>query len=285
MLSTAGIAKRESSVTDRHVILIHGFWSSPATWDPLIDVLTATPELAGLDFHRLGYESPKVSIPLFPTRIPDYDDVAQSLRPFISSQVPSGNIAFVTHSQGGLILQRYLAWMLNEGRGRELARVRSIVMLACPHEGSEYLRSVRAVLGFRRHPQAGDLKAFNQSVAAARRTVINQIVYAVGATDRECRIPIHVYAGRTDKVVTRVPAQSAFPNAAVIPGDHFSILDPRSPGNITAPTIAFHLIQDLCVGSHRDDSPTDGTTERGQSAGRLGREFESERITASGHDA
>ena len=51
----------------------------------------------------------------------------------------------VTHSQGGLILQRYLAWMLGEGRGRELTTIRLIVTLSCPNEGSEYLSSIRAV--------------------------------------------------------------------------------------------------------------------------------------------
>jgi hypothetical protein len=48
------------------------------------------------------------------------------------------DVASVTHSQGGLILQRSLTWMLHKRRGRELARIRSIVMLACPTGGSEY---------------------------------------------------------------------------------------------------------------------------------------------------
>jgi pimeloyl-ACP methyl ester carboxylesterase len=230
-----------------HAILIHGFWSSPATWNRTADVLAADPDLAGVSWHRLGYESPKVSLPFWPTRIPDYDDIAQSLRPFLSAHAPDGNIAIVTHSQGGLILQRYLAWMVNEGRGRELVRIRSVVMLACPHEGTDYLRSIRAVLGFRFHPQAGALATLNQSVAAARRTVLHQVVHATAATERECPIPVHVYAGRTDKVVTRVPAQSAFPNAAVLPGDHFSILDPDLPGSLTAPTVKAHLLHDLAA--------------------------------------
>ena len=38
-------------------------------------------------------------------------------------------MAIVTHSQGGLILQRSLTWMLHKRRGRELARIPSIVML------------------------------------------------------------------------------------------------------------------------------------------------------------
>jgi len=71
---------------------------------------------------------------------------------------PGGaGLAVVTHSQGGLILQRYLAWMLGEGRGRELTTIRLIVTLSCPNEGSEYLSSIRAVAGLGRHPHAGQL--------------------------------------------------------------------------------------------------------------------------------
>ena len=79
----------------------------------------------------------------------------------------------VTHSQGGLILQRFLAWMLTEGRGRELARIRAIVMLSC-HEYLEYLASIRAVTGFNRHPQASQLDALEHEVGEARRIVLRR---------------------------------------------------------------------------------------------------------------
>jgi hypothetical protein len=45
-----------------------------------------------------------------------------------------------------------LEWMLNQGRGRELSRIRTIVMLACPNGGSEYLESVRRGLGLSLDP-------------------------------------------------------------------------------------------------------------------------------------
>jgi hypothetical protein len=44
--------------------------------------------------------------------------------------------------------------MLEEGRGRELARIKATIMLACPNGGSEYLRSIRQILGFGHHAQA-----------------------------------------------------------------------------------------------------------------------------------
>jgi pimeloyl-ACP methyl ester carboxylesterase len=233
------------------LVLVHGFWSSPATWRPMTNRIQADEDLRGLRVFPFGYESPKLRMPMSPARIPRYDDIAQTLGAALTVAVPGGPTAIVTHSQGGLILQRFLAWMLNEGRGRELERIRLIVMLACPNEGAEYLRSIRAVLGFRRHPQAGELHTLNADAADARRAVLRGIVNAHGANERECRIPTWVYAGRTDNVVTRASAQSAFPNAGSLPGDHFSILDPDKPGDLTFPALKRHILDALTGTVHQ----------------------------------
>ena len=61
------------------------------------------PELAGLRIHAFGYESPKLRWPRSPVRIPDYNDIAQSLPVYLAAHAPgTGAIAIVTHSQGGL---------------------------------------------------------------------------------------------------------------------------------------------------------------------------------------
>ena len=132
------------------LVTVHGFWSSPATWDRLRAVWHADDELEGLQVHGFGYPSPrKPRLPLSWTRVPDFDDIAQMLAAEYTTKLDGvSNIAFVTHSQGGLILQRFLAWMISEGRARELARIRTIVMLACPNGGSQYLASIRQVLGY-----------------------------------------------------------------------------------------------------------------------------------------
>jgi hypothetical protein len=172
-----------------------------------------------------------------------------SLRPWQRSirfaLAEADNVAIVTHSQGGLVAQRFLAWMLSEGRGQELARIRSIVMLACPNGGSEYLRSIRQVLGYGRHAQAGNFEVLNRRVADTQRTVLQRIVNATGVDDHQCRIPVHVYAGNSDRVVTAASAQAGFPGASALAGNHFSILDPGSSGNRTAEAVKHHLITDL----------------------------------------
>jgi pimeloyl-ACP methyl ester carboxylesterase len=251
---------------DADLVLVHGFWSSPATWDRLISRMRDDPDLARLRIHAFGYESPKLRLPGSPMRIPDYDDIARSLPAYLAVRAPGITpIAIVTHSQGGLILQRFLAWMLTEGRGRELVRLRLAVMLSCPNEGSEYLRSIRAAAGFGHHPQAGQLDVLNREVAEARRIVLRQVVNATAIDDRHCPIPIYVYSGRSDNVVRRESAQSVFPSAEVLPGDHFSILDPGARGNLTEPTLRRHLLETLTSSSPAN--PAAGHPHVDQAAG------------------
>lgn len=249
------------------LVTIHGFWSSPATWERLNAAWQTDEDLRGLQIHQFGYASPKKPpMPFSATRIPDYDDIAQLLATeYAAVLAGASEIAIVTHSQGGLILQRFLLWMLNEGRGRDLARIRTIVMLACPNNGSQYLATVRHMLGFGRHPQASSLDVLDKQVADTQRAVLRRVVNASGVDDRQCHIPFHVYAGSSDNIVTAPSAQGAFPGALTLAGDHFTILDPAAPGNRTAVTVKHHILTDIAAGDTRPDreskaAPDDGTT-------------------------
>ena len=232
---------------DATLVTVHGFWSSPATWERLNEVWRADEELRGLRIHSFGYPSPKKpKLPFSVTRVPDYDDIAQTLATECATVLADApDIAVVTHSQGGLILQRFLAWMVGEGRARELSRIRSVVMLACPNGGSEYLESLRRTLGYGRHPQAGRLRVLHRQVADTQRIVLQRIVNAAVVDDYQCRIPFHVYAGGSDDIVKAASAQAAFPGASTIAGNHFTILDPAAPGNRTAETIKRHMLADI----------------------------------------
>jgi energy-coupling factor transporter ATP-binding protein EcfA2 len=229
------------------LVTVHGFWSSPATWNRLCDVWQADDELEGLRVHGFGYPSPKKGrLPLSWTRVPDFDDLAQMLAAEYATRLgTASSIAFVTHSQGGLILQRFLAWMISEGRGRELARIRTVIMLACPNGGSQYLASVRHALGYGRHPQAANLEVLSKQVADTQRAVLNRIVHASGVDDHQCRIPFHVYAAGSDAIVPPASAQAVFPGGGTLAGNHFTVLDPAAPGNRTADIIKHHILTDL----------------------------------------
>ncbi|MBF5032999.1 MULTISPECIES: esterase/lipase family protein [Micromonospora] len=214
------------------VVFVHGFWSSPATWDRIIEKLEDDPVLTSLRFDRFGYRSPKLWLPLLPSRIPDLNDVAQDLANYIEHQHPNGPLALVTHSQGGLVVQRCLAWMLRERRKSDVARIELVVMLACPNGGSEYLGSLRVAMGFGRRPQARDLQPHNTDVADALRTVMHST-----------RIPLYAYSGSSDNVVRRASGQGPFRHVGSLPGDHFSILDPDLPGSLTVRALRNRLVE------------------------------------------
>jgi Alpha/beta hydrolase family len=99
-------------MVDATLVTIHGFWSSPATWDRLDAIWNADEQLRGLRIHPFPYPSPKRPLlPLSMKRVPDYDDLAQTLATeYRVGLAEASNVAIVTHSQGGLILQRFLAW-------------------------------------------------------------------------------------------------------------------------------------------------------------------------------
>ncbi|MFF2642445.1 NB-ARC domain-containing protein [Streptomyces niveus] len=219
----------ENGLTDRvGLVLVHGLFSSPRTWSAFEELIARDPDLAHVDTLPFGYVSPVASFsPL--RRIPSFDDVADSLRVFLDVEGANHQrLVLVSHSQGGLVVQRYLARMLADGRGTELARIARVVMFACPSSGSELALLLRRSF-LRRHPQERQLRPLATAVTEAQRAVLDRVVYARSVTAQSCPIPITVFAGETDGIVTPSSARSVFPDAGVLPGDHFGIIRPDSP--------------------------------------------------------
>jgi hypothetical protein len=75
---------------DATLVAIHGFGSSPTTWNRLNSIWCADKELRGLLIDPFGYPSPRVprGRPFSTRRIPDYDDIAQS---FANLRVRTGS--------------------------------------------------------------------------------------------------------------------------------------------------------------------------------------------------
>jgi hypothetical protein len=134
----------------------------------------------------------------------------------------------VAHSQGGLIVQRFLARMLRNRRGRELARIKQIVMFSCPNSGSEFLLSIRKLTVWWRHSQERQLRPFDRMVMETRETVLRYIVNAGGCTETECRIPISAYGAISDNIVKPFVSTWMFLTTGVVDGDHFSVIQPTS---------------------------------------------------------
>ncbi|MEU1684151.1 alpha/beta hydrolase [Micromonospora sp. NPDC005707] len=239
---------------DADAVFVHGLWSSSDTWRPLAQRITSDPELIGLRLRYFDYPSPKLSPRVTPRRVPGFRDLGQLFATYLRAQVGRRPAVIVTHSQGGLVVQRFLAWMLNEGRGQELAHIRAIAMLACPHDGSNYMYRVRQLLNLRRHPQIRDLETLNIDVNDAQRVVLRQVVFATQTTSRDCPIPVYVYAGAEDRIVPPASAQGNFPQVEMLAGDHFTVLRPDDGGYLTFPSLKQMMLDHLGV---REGQPTD----------------------------
>lgn len=224
------------------VVFVHGLFSSPSAWDELGGMLSRDADLSHrVDLLYFRYSSPVVE--LRPTRaIPTFDTLADALRTFLDVHARSyDRLVVVTHSQGGLVTQRYLAQEVGAGRAHGLRRIRSIVLFACPNSGSEFMLAVRPFLPWR-HPHERELRPMANSVARTLRTVLDQVVYASEVTAATCPVEIVAYAGEQDRIVTPASAMAAFPSNGVLPGDHSSIIRPADTDASVFLCLKYHVL-------------------------------------------
>ncbi|MFG2873942.1 alpha/beta fold hydrolase [Streptomyces sp. NPDC048337] len=229
------------------VVFVHGLFSSPTTWTPLQREMSGIPAVSDeYDFLFFEYATRPVTWnPL--RRMPDLDTIAESLRGFIGDLTAGyERVALVTHSQGGLVAQRYLSRMLLAGRGRELAKIRRLVMFACPNNGSDlFLLARRGLIPMTRNSQERELKPLQTSVLETQRRVIDGIVRAPELAHDSCPIPIVAYAGESDNVVVPSSAAGFFPETGVLPGDHFSVIKPSGPDSRIVHAVRRELVRAL----------------------------------------
>jgi hypothetical protein len=80
----------------------------------------------------------------------------------------------------------------------------------------------------RNNPQEISLRPINEAILDAQRTVLERVVYAhENAADR-WHIPLVVYVGESDGIVTPASARGVFPHVEAVPGNHSSILAAQS---------------------------------------------------------
>ncbi|MFI5833679.1 esterase/lipase family protein [Micromonospora sp. NPDC051300] len=229
------------------VVFVHGFLSSDQVWASFRDLIRADPALGDVDTHAFRYATSLLS--WHPLRqVPTFDDVADGLRTFLRHDLADRpRLALVTHSQGGLVAQRALARMLTDD-DPDLARIRLLLMYACPTAGSDLGLTARRAL-LRANPQERQLRPLNAAVLDAQRAVLHRIVHPPGSPTR-----VVAFAGESDAVVSPASARSVFPDAGVLPGDHFTIVRPDSPEHRSYRV----LRQELLRLSHDDDRPPAG---------------------------
>ncbi|MFD8693333.1 alpha/beta fold hydrolase, partial [Kitasatospora purpeofusca] len=234
--------------------MVHGFMSGPEVWDRFADLIAEDADLAEARVLRFGYRT-KLWKPLNPTRvIPSLDTVADSLKEFLRTDAERfEQLVLVGHSMGGLVIQRHLVRMLADGQGRQLDRINRVVLLATPSAGSVLgLEARRALL--RGNPQEKQLRPLNEQISDTLSRVLKGIINATELSDYTCPIPFSVFAGEEDGVVPRASAQTVFPDAAVLPGTHFTVVRPDS-----ATHRSYTTVKRLLLEASTDSDPPDGT--------------------------
>ncbi|MGW3266377.1 alpha/beta fold hydrolase [Streptomyces sp. NPDC001056] len=210
-----------------HLVLVHGLFSSAKVWKAFETLIAGDPELTGrVSVHLFEYDSPLGR--LRPDRrVAETDDIADQLGTFLETELSDAErIVLVTHSQGGLVVQRFLARKLWNGEGAELIRIKHFTMFACPNTGSGFFLTVRKFLKLWNNPQEKQLRPFDRAVTEAQRTVLGSVVHARAYSDTECPIPVRAYGGSADDIVPPVVARGLFPKGGVVTADHFSIVQP-----------------------------------------------------------
>lgn len=228
MLTT--VVARQEHATRTAIVLIHGLGSKPRAWDQLVRLIEADDELASLvHLECFEYDTRLVGNRML-TSVPTYRTVADKLRTryaFYREQYE--RIVFVTHSQGGLVLQTFLSRMLMDGAGLELDHIHGIVLIACPTGGSGIFLNTRRLVGvFIRHAQEQRLRPLDEEVADTHRHVSARIDGATSPSPSEYPIPIVAYAAESDRVVSRASAYGSFRRHGVLPGTHKTVIRPRS---------------------------------------------------------
>ncbi|WP_053716520.1 alpha/beta hydrolase [Saccharothrix sp. NRRL B-16348] len=238
-------------------VFVHGLFSAGRTWDRFVNLIAADPDLSGrVRTHVFEYPSPKFS--LRPDRrIATADDVADRLSTYLRHELgQSASLLLVTHSQGGLITQRFLARTLWRGEGETLARIKQVVMFACPNDGSEFFLGIRK-WWYSGNPQEAQLRPFDTAIVETQRTLFRAVVNATGVSESTCRIPIAAYGGLEDRIVPPRSSAWLFHNSGMVDGDHFSIIQPKDSAASSYRVLRGHVLDVLNQGG----APSVATSE------------------------
>lgn len=222
--------KHPSSQQKRLVVFVHGFSSSSKCWANLSRLLQGDSTVANtMDLVCFEYPTKLFNAWMF-QRIPRLQEVAGLLAEFIGRQPTDYNdITLLGHSQGGLVIQTYLAKMLQDARGEELSSVRQVVLVATPNLGSTRLGPGRNIFfRFFKNPQERALRVLNDDIHDVLRVINERVTNASQRDKTKWPIPVRCFWGLQDRIVLEASARGPYPEGSGLLGDHFTILNPTS---------------------------------------------------------
>jgi len=216
--------------------------------------MTSDDRLADISaYERFEYNSRLVGNRLL-TRVPTYRTVADKLSTrFERYRAEYDRLMFVTHSQGGLVLQTFLSRMISAGKGHELAIIKAIIFIACPNGGSGIFLTPRRIVGaFMCHAQERRLRPLDEEIHDTHRHVSQSIDRAIAISASTCPIPIVAFAAESDSIVGRASAYGAFLKHGVLSGSHATVIRPRQHADAGYLDLRNELIAKLVERSEAD---------------------------------
>jgi len=214
------------------VVFVHGFGSSPDCWNPMLSLVKTDPVLRNSFFvTRFSYATHWFQFSVL-RRIPRLSEIGAQLRAFLDMEEHDQykRVILVGHSQGGLVIQSFLAEELNAGRGNELFRIAQVLLISTPNLGSTLFSGLRKLL-FWANSQEHCLRVLNEEISGVVRTVTERIENSNVNDDTHRQIPIKCFWGDQDRVVLEASAKAQFENVTALAGDHFSVIAPTGPSD------------------------------------------------------
>ncbi len=211
------------------VLFIHGFGSSAKCWNPFLKLLREDARITErYELECWDYPTKWIEVNVL-GRIPRLEEIARALDNKLDSpSYHDRDVTLVGHSQGGLVIQAYLARVLERSEGPKLRHLRQVIFLATPCAGSKTAMSLRLLFSsFFENPQEITLRVLNPDIADIREVVRERVVSATEESAKQWRVPIHAFCGLQDNIVPEASARGVFDSVKSVPGTHFSILQPK----------------------------------------------------------
>ena len=221
--------------TKHLIVFVHGFCSSPATWDRMLAALKSDDSLSEqYEFCVFQYETHAVVwSPL--RRLPEIDEVGRELDDFLKEKLGNrDNEAYISttlvgHSMGGLVIQSYVRRCLMEERGLDLDRIRQVILFATPSFGSPLAHGMRRFL-FSLLPNRQEfiLRVFDPQIRELHVFIRDHVLLAKERGKTRYALPFFCFWGDADNIVPEAYAKGFFEQGKPLPGDHNTLHAPET---------------------------------------------------------
>ena len=220
--------------TKHLVMFVHGFCSSAATWNKLLQLLKSDERLQDrYEFRTFQYETRPMNWSMT-RRLPEIDEVGGELRAELDAAFGEPareayiDVTLVGHSMGGLVIQSCVKKCLHDGHGLDLRKIRQVILIATPSFGSPIASGLRRILSFLPNTQERILRVFNPRMQEIHEFIRDKVLLARERSRHEYPVPFYSFWGSSDKIVPAAYAKGLFEHGESLPGDHNTVHHPDS---------------------------------------------------------